>query len=57
MSLKTGLKILDFLASQGEGAALAVIADALEVPRSTCHRVLGELAESGYVRQIPDHSR
>ncbi|QET04573.1 IclR family transcriptional regulator [Cupriavidus pauculus] len=57
MSLKTGLKILDFLASQGEGAGLSVIADALDLPRSTCHRVLGELIEGGYVRHLEDHGR
>lgn len=45
MSLKTGLKILNFLTSQGEGAGLVTIAEALNLPRSTCHRVLSELVE------------
>ena len=57
MSLKNGLRVLDFLASQGEGAGLVEIADALGVPRSSCHRVLTELVESGYVRQLTEHSR
>ncbi|SAK72185.1 IclR family transcriptional regulator [Caballeronia pedi] len=57
MSLKNGLRMLDFLASQGEGAGLVEIADALGIPRSSCHRVLAELVESGYVRQLTDHSR
>ena len=57
MSLKTGLKILNFLTSQGEGAGLVAIAEALNLPRSTCHRVLSELMEGGYVRQLADHSR
>src|SRR3954447_6276512 len=57
MSLKNGLRILDLLASQGEGAGLVAIADALSLPRSTCHRLLAELVESGYVRQLIDHSR
>ncbi|WP_061958426.1 IclR family transcriptional regulator [Cupriavidus pauculus] len=57
MSLKAGLRILDFLASQGEGAGLVAIAEALGLPRSTCHRVLHELVEAGYVRQLVDHSR
>jgi DNA-binding IclR family transcriptional regulator len=57
MSLKAGLGILDFLKSQGEGAGLVSIADALNLPRSTCHRVLSELVDAGYVRQIVDHSR
>lgn len=57
MSLKAGLKILDFLASQGEGAGLVAIAEALDLPRSTCHRVLSELMEGGYVRQLAEYSR
>ena len=57
MSLKNGLRILDLLASQGEGVGLVAIADALSLPRSTCHRLLAELVESGYVRQLVDHSR
>lgn len=31
MSLKNGLRVLDFLASQGEGAGLVAIADALSL--------------------------
>src|SRR5690349_25017868 len=57
MSLKQGLRILDFLASQGEGAGLVAIADALSLPRSSCHRLLTELVTGGYVRQLVDHSR
>jgi IclR family transcriptional regulator, acetate operon repressor len=57
MSLKNGLRILDFLASQGEGAGLLAIADALNLPRGTCHRVLAELIDGRYVRQLPDHGR
>jgi IclR family acetate operon transcriptional repressor len=57
MSLKTGLRVLDFLTSQGEGAGLVSIADALDLPRGTCHRVLSELVDAGYVRQLADHSR
>ncbi|KND61046.1 Transcriptional regulator, IclR family [Candidatus Burkholderia verschuerenii] len=57
MSLKNGLRILDFLASQGEGVGLLAIADALGLPRGTCHRVLAELVEGGYVRQLHDHGR
>lgn len=57
MSLKNGLRILDLLASEGEGAGLVAIAETLSLPRSTCHRVLTELIESGYVRQLVDHGR
>jgi len=57
MSLKNGLRILDFLASQGEGAGLLAIADALGLPRSTCHRLLVDLVECGYVRQLVEHGR
>jgi len=45
MSLKNGLRILDWLASQGEGAGLVAIADALSLPRSTCHRLLTDLVD------------
>jgi DNA-binding IclR family transcriptional regulator len=45
------LRILELLAQQPEGLALAAIADELALPRSACHRLLSEMARCGYVRQ------
>jgi DNA-binding IclR family transcriptional regulator len=46
------LRILETLASQPEGLALAALADELNVPRSACHRLLADLVRCGYVRQL-----
>jgi IclR family transcriptional regulator, acetate operon repressor len=46
------MRILETLAAQPEGMALASLAGELELPRSACHRLLGELARCGYVRQL-----
>lgn len=50
-ALGRGLDVLEHLAANPGGLSLASIADALEVPRSACHRILVELKERGYVRQ------
>ncbi|MCC2675780.1 MAG: IclR family transcriptional regulator [Ramlibacter sp.] len=46
------LRILETLASQPEGLALAALAEELNVPRSACHRLLADLVRCGYVRQL-----
>jgi DNA-binding IclR family transcriptional regulator len=46
------LLILETLAAQPEGLALAALADDLALPRSACHRLLQELVRCGYVRQL-----
>src|SRR5678815_3137442 len=46
------LRILEALASQPEGVALAALADELNLPRSACHRLLADLVRCGYVRQL-----
>ena len=46
------LRILEALASQPEGLALAALADELNLPRSACHRLLADLVRCGYVRQL-----
>lgn len=48
------LGILELLAQHGHGLELAAIADALNIPRSAAHRLLGDLARLGYVRQTRD---
>ena len=44
--------ILELLSHQPEGIALGEMADELGLPRSACHRLLGELGRCGYVRQL-----
>jgi IclR family transcriptional regulator, acetate operon repressor len=49
------LAVLEFLAMQTEGTPLAMISDQLEIPRSACHRLLVDLKQCGYVRQLREH--
>ncbi|MCP1118613.1 IclR family transcriptional regulator [Robbsia andropogonis] len=49
------MAILEFLATQMEGTPLALISDQLDIPRSACHRLLADLKQCGYVRQIREH--
>src|SRR3954471_21484356 len=46
------LRILETLAQTPQGLALSALADELALPRPACHRLLAELAQSGYVRQL-----
>ena len=46
------MQVLETLATEPEGLSLAALADELELPRSACHRLLGELVRCGYVRQL-----
>jgi IclR family transcriptional regulator, acetate operon repressor len=52
--LGRSLAILERLAADINGTPLATLADELDMPRSAAHRLLTELAERGYVRQIRD---
>jgi IclR family acetate operon transcriptional repressor len=49
------LAVLEFLATQMEGTPLALISDQLEIPSSACHRLLVDLKQCGYVRQLREH--
>jgi DNA-binding IclR family transcriptional regulator len=51
-ALDRGLGILEHLAAHPDGLPLALIAEALDIPKSACHRLLTELSARGYVRQI-----
>ena len=53
--LDRALNILELLAANAEPSPLASIADDLDIPRSACHRLLAELCERGYVRQVRAH--
>lgn len=51
-ALNRGLEVLEHLAAHPEGLPLTLIADALSMPLSACHRVLGELITKGWVKQV-----
>jgi DNA-binding IclR family transcriptional regulator len=46
------LRLLETLAQDPQGLPLAAIADEIGLPRSGCHRLLAELVQAGYVRQL-----
>lgn len=48
------LKVLEFLARAGKPLRLSAIAVALDLQKSTVHRILSALATSGWVEQQPD---
>ncbi len=52
LALDRGLTLLERLCGQPEGMPLGALADELDMPRSACHRLLGELTRKGYVRQV-----
>jgi IclR family transcriptional regulator, acetate operon repressor len=49
------LAVLEYLATQMEGTPLALISAELDIPRSACHRLLVDLKQCGYVRQLREH--
>jgi IclR family acetate operon transcriptional repressor len=51
-TLERAFRILETLAQQPQGLALAAIADELALPRSACHRLLNDMVRCGYVRQV-----
>ena len=51
-ALDRGLSILEHLAGHPEGLPLALIADAVDCPKSACHRLLAELNARGYIKQL-----
>ena len=54
-ALERGLGILEHLAAHPDGLPLALIADAIDSPKSACHRLLVELNARGYVKQVRAH--
>lgn len=51
-ALDRGLDILEHLAGQPDGLPLALIADTVHLPKSSCHRLLNGLITRGYVKQV-----
>lgn len=54
-SVEKSLLLLQFLADYPDGVPLAQIADEMNLTRSGCHRLLGELTRFGFVRQTRMH--
>lgn len=48
------LKVLEYVARSGKPLRLSAIALALDLQKSTVHRILASLTSSGYVEQLPD---
>src|SRR5262249_22076384 len=49
------LKVLEELSAHPEGRTLSALAEAANMPASAAHRLLVELSQCGYVRQIREH--
>jgi IclR family transcriptional regulator, acetate operon repressor len=54
---KRALSLLEHLAGRPAGLGLTALADELALPKSIAHRLLGLLAETGYVRQEAETGR
>jgi len=56
-ALSRGVRIVELLAEHGDGLGMQNLAALLDLPKSTTHRLLAELAALGLVRQDPVTSR
>lgn len=54
VGLEQGLQILQHLALHPDGLPLGLVAEALDLPKSVCHRLLSTLVREGYVRQLEE---
>ncbi len=52
IALDRGLSLLEHLAAHPDGLPLSLMASELDIPLSACHRLLGDLQQRGYVRQL-----
>jgi DNA-binding IclR family transcriptional regulator len=53
-ALQRSLRVLEVLAANPEGCSLSMLARQLDMPLSASHRVLTELCQAGYVRQVSE---
>lgn len=51
-TVQRAFRLLEALAHEPEGIALAELADEVALPKSACHRLLSELVAAGYARQL-----
>ena len=49
------MRMLETLAREPQGIALAELASEIALPKSACHRLLADLSRAGYVRQLRTH--
>ena len=49
-----GLGILELLAEEPGGVGVQALAEKMQMPLASMHRLLGELAQHGYVRQVQE---
>lgn len=56
-SLSRGLQLLEAIAEAGQGALLTDLAQQLELPLSTAHRLLNTLEQRGFVRREGEQER
>lgn len=54
-ALDRGLALIEALCGQADGMPLTALADELLIPHSACHRLLAQLEQRGYVRQLGQH--
>ena len=52
IALDRGLAVLEHLTQHPQGLPITLLASELDLPLSTCHRVLAQLQRLGYVRQV-----
>lgn len=51
------LGVLELLAHEPSGIGLQALAERMQMPLATMHRLLNELAQHGYVRQAPENQK
>lgn len=54
-SLERSFQVLEYLAARPQGQSLSALSDELRIPRGACHRLLTDLVQFGYVRQMREH--
>ena len=54
-SLERSFQVLEYLAARPQGQSLSALSDELRIPRGARHRLLADLVQFGYVRQIREH--
>ena len=53
-SAERSLRLLSTLAQQGKGMSLAQLADELQLPKATAHRLTTQLLDTGFIAKSQD---